>query len=93
MNFDRTMPPFDESCYPPPPFDWNEFPKGRGDFAPDPADLTITRPLLEAALAAKPALVGLSTEDKKAVLRTMADCLLADTQAILAANAIDLEAA
>ena len=86
------MPPFEPCCYPPPTFAGDEFP-GRQSFDLDPAELTVTRPLLEAALAAKPALAALSTEEKKAVLATMADCLLADTAAILAANAKDLEAA
>ena len=61
--------------------------------AADAASLTITRPLLEEALAAKPALAALSSEEKKAVLLSMADALEADTKAILAANALDLEAA
>ena len=86
MHFYDNMPPFSDSCYPPPVYDGYEPPKGKSDFAPDAADLTITRPLLEEARAAKAALAGLTTEEKKAVLRTMADCLLADTQAILAAN-------
>ena len=93
MYFDRNMPPFDDSCYTQVPYEGYEPPKGKSDFAPDPSDLMLTRPLLEEARAAKAALAGLTTEEKKAVLRTMADCLLADTQAILAANAIDLEAA
>ena len=93
MYFDRNMPPFDDSCYTQVPYEGYEPPKGKSDFAPDPADLMLTRPLLEEARAAKAALAGLTTEEKKAVLRTMADCLLADTQAILAANSIDLEAA
>ncbi|MCI5690303.1 MAG: glutamate-5-semialdehyde dehydrogenase [Clostridiales bacterium] len=59
--------------------------------APDP--LPLTRPLLEEALAAKPALAALSSEEKKAVLLSMADALEADTEAILAANARDLDAA
>ncbi len=84
--------PFAPGCYPPPAFAGNEFPPC-GMEGPDPADLTITRPLLEAALAAKPALAALSTQEKKAVLHTMADCLLEDTAAILAANAQDLAAA
>ena len=93
MYFDRNIPPFDDSCYTQVPYEGYEPPKGKSDFAPDPSDLMLTRPLLEEARAAKAALAGLTTEEKKAVLRTMADCLLADTQAILAANAIDLEAA
>ena len=80
------VPPFEPGCYPPPAFAGSEFPAG-GMPEMDPAELTITRPLLEAALAA------LSTQEKKAVLTTMADCLLANTAAILAANAQDLEAA
>ena len=93
MFFDSNMPPFGDSCYPPPAYEGYEPPKGKKDFAPDASDLTIPRPLLEEARAAKSALAGLTTEEKKAVLRTMADCLLADTQAILAANSVDLEAA
>ena len=83
-------PPSDPlSCYPPPAFD-------QPDLLPvdtDPSELTLTRPLLEAALASKPALAALSTEEKQAVLLTMADALEADTDAILAANALDLAAA
>ena len=81
--------PGEMACYPPPSAAGNEF------TAPiaDPASLTITRPLLEEALAAKPALAALSSEEKKAVLLSMADALEADTKAILAANALDLEAA
>lgn len=81
--------PGEMACYPPPSAASNEF------TAPiaDPAPLTITRPLLEEALAAKPALAALSSEEKKAVLLSMADALEADTKAILAANALDLEAA
>lgn len=76
-------------CYPPAPFDRPDFSAPK-DAA---ADLPLTRPLLEEALAAKPALAALSTEEKKAVLLSMADALEADTEAILAANAQDLEAA
>ncbi len=88
MNF---QPPFDQgsACYPPPAFAGGEF-TGAG---PAPAQLTLTRPLLEAALAAKPALAALSTEEKKDVLLSMADALEANTDAILAANAKDLAAA
>ena len=39
------------------------------------------------------AIAGLPTEAKNALLRAMADALLADEAAILAANARDLEAA
>ena len=70
-------------CYPPPAFSGHEF---SASAAADPAELTITRPLLEEALAAKPALAALSTEEKKAVLLSMADALEADIPAILAAN-------
>ena len=87
MNF---QPPFDPTaCYPPPAFSGGEFPGG----GPDPAELTLTRGLLEEALAAKPALAALSAEEKKAVLLSMADALEADADAILAANAQDLEGA
>ena len=81
--------PGEMACYPPPSAAGNEFTAP----AADPASLTITRPLLEEALAAKPALAALSSEEKKAVLLSMADALEADTKAILAANALDLEAA
>lgn len=81
--------PGEMACYPPPSAVGNEFTAP----AADPASLTITRPLLEEALAAKPALAALSSEEKKAVLLSMADALEADTKAILAANALDLEAA
>ena len=64
--------------------------EGVGSSQLGPAALTRTRPLLEAALAAKPALAALDDTQKAAVLRTMADCLVADTDAILAANAGDL---
>ena len=77
------------ACYPPPAAAGSEFTAP----AADPAALTITRPLLEEALAAKPALAALSSEEKKAVLLSMADALEADTKAILAANELDLEAA
>ena len=77
-------------CYPPPAFSGHEF---SASAAADPAELAITRPLLEEALAAKPALAALSTEEKKAVLLSMADALEADTPAILAANTLDLAAA
>ena len=49
--------------------------------------------IAKAALAAKPALAALSTEEKKAVLLSMADALEANAPAILAANAQDLEQA
>ena len=52
--------------------------------APDP--LPLTRPLLEEALAAKPALAALSSEEKKAVLLSMADALEAEQEKILAAK-------
>ena len=56
------------------------------------SDLTLTRPLLEAANAAKAAIAFLPSEKKKTLLLTMADCLEADTQAILEANAADVAA-
>ena len=56
------------------------------------SDLTLTRPLVEAANAAKAAIAFLPSEKKKALLLTMADCLEADTQAILEANAADVAA-
>lgn len=88
--FDDRFPPVD-SCYPPPAFAPSECPAFDRDI--DPAELTITRPLLEEARAAKPALAALSSQDKRAVLLTMADCLEAATADILSANAKDLEAA
>ena len=90
--FDPNLFPDPNSCYPPPAFAGDEFPAREGQ-EENPAELLRTRPLLEAALAAKPALAALSTEEKKAVLLTMADCLEEETPAILAANAKDLEAA
>ena len=54
------------------------------------SDLTLTRSLLEAANAAKAAIAFLPSEKKKTLLLTMADCLEADTQAILEANAADV---
>ena len=41
-------------CYPPPAFSGHEF---SASAAADPTELTITRPLLEEALAAKPCLL------------------------------------
>ncbi len=55
--------------------------------------LPITKPLLEEALAAKSALVTLSSDEKKAVLLAMAAALEENTACILAANAQDLTAA
>ena len=52
-----------------------------------------TREQLIAAKAAKTALACASTEQKNAALHAMADALIEDTAAILAANAADLEAA
>ena len=52
-----------------------------------------TREQLIAAKAAKTALACASTEQKNAALQAMADALIEDTAAILAANAADLEAA
>ncbi|MCF0123352.1 MAG: glutamate-5-semialdehyde dehydrogenase, partial [Ruminiclostridium sp.] len=88
MNF----PPYEPGCYPPPGFDTNEY---SGDFPrdADPAALTLTRPLLEAARAARPALAALTDGEKADLLSAMADCLVDDTDAILAANAKDLAAA
>ena len=55
--------------------------------------LPITRPLLEAAQGARPALAALTPAEKNAVLLTMADCLERHTAAILSANEKDLAAA
>ena len=52
-----------------------------------------TREQLIAAKAAKTALACASTEQKNAALQAMADALIEDTAAILAANAADLDAA
>ncbi|MBQ3135066.1 MAG: glutamate-5-semialdehyde dehydrogenase [Oscillospiraceae bacterium] len=52
-----------------------------------------TQELLVRARAAKPAMALADTETKNAALRAMADCLLAGADDILAANALDLEAA
>ena len=79
-----------QSCYPPPAFAGNEFAAPAGD---DPAALALTRPLLEEARAAKTVMARLSDGEKAAALRTMADCLEAAADEILAANALDLEAA
>ena len=49
--------------------------------------------LLQQAKAAKPAMTLASTETKNAALLAMADALLTHQDAILAANALDLEAA
>ena len=49
--------------------------------------------LLEEAQGAKASLAALSSQEKSAVLRTMADCLLAHSDAILAQNALDVDAA
>ena len=80
-----------ESCYPPPGFEGKEFTAPACEGAPD--ELPITRPLLEAARAARSALAELKDGEKSAVLNTMADCLEAAEEEILAANALDLEAA
>ena len=63
--------------------------------APVSADLSlpITKPLLEAAKAARPALAALSDQEKLSVLLSMADCLMEDIPAILEANQKDLAAA
>ena len=52
-----------------------------------------TQEILTRAKAAKPAMALADTERKNAALRAMADCLLAAADDILAANALDLEAA
>ena len=49
--------------------------------------------MLEAAKAAKPEIARLATEQKNAALHAMADALIENEAAILAANALDLEAA
>lgn len=49
--------------------------------------------MLEQARAAKPEIARLSTEEKNAALHAMADALIARQAEILAANALDLEAA
>ena len=49
--------------------------------------------MLKAAKAAKNEITQLSTQQKNAALSAMADALLAQTDAILAANAQDMEAA
>ena len=49
--------------------------------------------MLEAAKAAKTEIAGLTTEQKNAALNAMAEALLARQDAILSANAQDLEAA
>ncbi len=52
-----------------------------------------TQEILIRAKAAKPAMALADTETKNAALRAMADCLLAGADDILAANALDLDAA
>ena len=49
--------------------------------------------MLNAAKAAKRQIAALTTEEKNAALNAMADALLAQEAEILAANALDLEAA
>ena len=49
--------------------------------------------MLEAAKAAKARVAGLTTQEKNAALHAMADSLLARTEEILGANALDVEAA
>lgn len=49
--------------------------------------------MLEQARAAKPEIARLTTEEKNAALHAMADALIARQAEILAANALDLEAA
>ena len=86
--FDPNFSPVD-GCYPPRGFESPKFSMPDAD----PAELTITRPLLEEAAAAKAVMAGLSDGKKAEVLHTMADCLEAAAEEILAANAQDLEAA
>ena len=52
-----------------------------------------TQEILQAAKAAKGAFAAADTETRNRALEEMADALLADRKAILAANALDLEAA
>ncbi len=52
-----------------------------------------TQEILQAAKAAKGAFAAADTETRNRALEEMADALLADREAILAANALDLEAA
>lgn len=52
-----------------------------------------TRDILEGAKKAKACLAGLTTEQKNAALAAMADSLVEYTEEILAANALDMEAA
>ena len=52
-----------------------------------------TQEILIRAKAAKPAMALADTETKNRALRAMADCLLAAADEILAANALDLQAA
>ncbi len=52
-----------------------------------------TQEILIRAKGAKPAMALADTETKNAALRAMADCLLAAAEDILAANALDLQAA
>ena len=49
--------------------------------------------MLEAAKAAKTAVAALTSEQKNQALHAMADALIANQEAILAANALDLDAA
>ena len=56
-------------------------------------DLPITGALLTTAQGAKGILSALTAAEKNRALTTMADCLIGDTPAILAANALDVEAA
>lgn len=78
------------SCYLPTSLDRDEI---GIPVEPDTAALPITKPLLEAALAAKAALVTLSSDEKKGVLFAMAASLEEDTGRILAANERDVSAA
>ena len=52
-----------------------------------------TREILQAAKAARPALQGADTQQKNRALLAMADALEAQAEAILAANAQDMDAA
>ena len=52
-----------------------------------------TQDILKQAKAAKATLAGLTTEKKNLALAKMADSLAAHTEAIIAANRMDMEAA
>ena len=55
--------------------------------------MVTTQEILSAAKAAAPALAGVTSEQKNAALLAMADALLARSEEILAANALDVDAA